>query len=174
MPTSGRWLTGWPGCRAYRPLEPMKKRDVIERFWSKVDTSGECWEWTATINETGYGLFFDGKRLAKAHRISWNIHFGEIPTGLFVCHHCDNRKCVRPDHLFLGTAKDNSRDMCLKQRQASGERTARARLTAIEVKEIRRIRELGLFSVRETAQKYGVKPRTIRDVTSRKTWFHVH
>lgn len=81
-----------------------------------VDRSGECWIWTGTTNELGYGLIHVGQRRVRVHRVSWEIANGPIPEGLCVCHRCDNPRCVRPDHLFLGTQADNLRDMCSKGR----------------------------------------------------------
>lgn len=90
-----------------------------KRFWLQVDRwSGDCWTWQAAQSDTGYGIFWKAaeKRLVGAHRYSYELHHGPIGDGLFVCHRCDNPSCVRPDHLFLGTALDNSRDMYEKGR----------------------------------------------------------
>lgn len=89
-------------------------RTLEERFWEKVDKSGECWVWTAKAKSAfGYGMLQRGARgegLVMAHRLSYELHFGPIPNGLCVLHSCDNPPCVRPDHLHLGTKADNMRE----------------------------------------------------------------
>lgn len=93
---------------------------VAERFWSHVDKSGDCWVWTSSRNQHGYGQVHFQSRPRFAHRVSWILTNGEILNDLWVLHHCDNPPCVRPDHLFLGTPKDNSQDMVRKGRQRKG------------------------------------------------------
>ncbi len=88
----------------------------LERFWSRVRKSDGCWEWTGLVNESGYGRIYVYGRVDRAHRLSYRIHLGPIPKGMFVCHHCDNPPCCNPSHLFLGTHMDNMRDATAKRR----------------------------------------------------------
>jgi len=96
----------------------MKKYEETAelRFWKKVLIGDDCWVWTAGKDWDGYGEFSIKHRPIKAHQFSWIVTNGSIPKGLFICHHCDNPSCVRPDHLFLGTAKDNYQDSVVKGR----------------------------------------------------------
>ena len=90
-------------------------QDQLDRFWAKVDKSGDCWEWTGAINNKGYGQIRIHWKCYLAHRASYLIHYGEINKPALL-HSCDNRKCVRPDHLREGTVKENNRDMADKGR----------------------------------------------------------
>lgn len=139
------------------------------RFWPKVakGNDSDCWNWTASTMGKGYGQFtFCGRRI-KASRMSWMIHRGEIPPGLFVCHTCDNPLCVNPLHLFLGTNSDNLLDAARKGRNPMqvnpsvlwGEKHGSAKLTDAEVLSI--IRDCDGIPARVIAGMHGVCPSTI-------------
>ena len=92
----------------------------IAYFWPKVRKGSGCWEWTAATDVGGYGVFNTGRRMSKAHRYSWIIANGAIPSDRHVLHRCDNRLCVRPSHLYLGTQQDNVADMDARGRRGRG------------------------------------------------------
>lgn len=146
-----------------------------ERFWSKVDRSGDCWLWTGGTTR-GYGMFHLGPsvtpRQMKAHRFSWVLAHGQIDHGLCVCHRCDRTECVRPDHLFLGTSADNTRDAVTKRRVAWGERNAGSKLTEHEVTDIRDAYLLGATNG-ELAARFGVSSDAIRRAVSGARWSDV-
>lgn len=135
----------------------------------------ECWEWQGSIANSGYGqLSFGG----TAHRFSFAYYVGPIPDGLHVLHRCDNRKCVNPRHLFLGTNLDNIRDMQAKGRNSGplGERSSLAVLTYVEVKEIRkryRRESHNVSNVRQLATEFGVSRDCIHEIVSGKNWKHL-
>lgn len=97
---------------------------LLERFERKFSKAGGCWEWTNYKNKKGYGQIMVSRGVYKlAHRISYEFYIGDIPSGLFVCHKCDNPSCVNPEHLFIGTHDDNMLDMTKKGRHHNKKKT---------------------------------------------------
>lgn len=96
--------------------------DAVDRFESKIDKTNDCWLWTAGGQPIGYGIFWANGRNNYAHHVSYRIYKGEIPKGIWVLHTCDNKACVNPDHLYLGTHSDNTKDAVERKRMASGDR----------------------------------------------------
>lgn len=139
-----------------------------------------CWIWEKSLNNRGYGLLQRGGYRGYAHRFSYSHFIGNIPKGMFVCHQCDLRCCVNPDHLWIGTHIDNMNDCLAKGRhvsqsynanQARGECIGQSKLTSKEVLEIRAI---GMsLSQRKIAIAYGVTKNAIKLVLQRKTWNHI-
>ncbi len=145
---------------------PPQPDAVIARFWARVDKTGDCWLWTGCKNDAGYGAIRWQGRTTRAHRISWVLTNGDIPDGRLVLHRCDNRPCVRPDHLFVGSHADNSRDMVAKDRR--GHVHGRI-LDAEQVAEIRRRRAEG-EAAKDLALAYGVTVWTVFDILSQRIW----
>lgn len=174
-------------CQAARTPE--------QRFWQRVNQDGPvpshrpelgpCWQWTGATS-SGYGIIHPACRVELwAHHVSYEIHSGKIPEGLYVLHHCDNRRCVNPAHLFLGTLADNNADRDRKGRQAkgnragfrvqppSGERNTHAKLTETDVREIRRLHTEEKLNCGILARRFGVSPCSCQGIVRRKTWKHL-
>jgi hypothetical protein len=153
-------------------------KTLEERFWEKVDKKSdeECWIWKASFRSDGYGQLHyiqdDKRNCFAAHRVSWRIHYGEIPKEMCVCHVCDNPKCVNPKHLFLGTPLDNQLDMMNKHRHVFGEDHASAKLKEQNIPYIRRAYVNGR-SLSALAREFDVYPSTIQRVIDGRTWRHV-
>lgn len=162
---------------------PKARGSLAERFWRQVDVRGddECWPWTAKSKVDGYGVIGLGGKCGKkvlAHRLSWQLHNGNIPEsdgyhGTVVMHLCDNPVCVNPKHLSLGTQSDNVKDMCKKGRKVSrppaGEDHKNSKLTEKIVREILVSKESGA----QIAKRLGLSRSTINRVRSRETWKHI-
>lgn len=130
-----------------------------------------CWLWLSSLGTDGYGSANINGIKGGAHRVAWIIYKGEIPPGLHVCHKCDNRICVNPDHLFIGTPGDNIQDMMRKGRNVAprGTRSAHAKINE-EI--VRKIRSEG-GTLRQKAAKYGVCPQQVHRILKGERWAHV-
>lgn len=152
-------------------------------FWRKVRAPiqlgfvSPCWEWIGNLNDRGYGMITVGRKQVRAHRVAWQLYTGRAPpAGRFVCHACDNPRCVSPLHLFLGTAADNARDMRDKGRanlpppssSLRGEDHPRAKLTAAKVAAIRYL--IRNRTGRDLAKIYGVSESTISAIKTGQQW----
>lgn len=140
---------------------------IMKKFWDKVDKSGDCWIWLGSKNSQGYG-YFNFKPSRLAHRVVLMLKGVEIPEGMLVCHHCDNPSCVNPDHLFIGTHKDNSKDMMRKGRSLKG------RSHNKEVKPAIPLCELDIWLIQNVeapatkiADWFGLTPAQARRIRSR-------
>lgn len=155
---------------------PPTPRPWQDRFWPKVDVRGpdECWEWKAGKIGNGYGCHGQSPREEPrdtlAHRLSWIMAHGPIPDGMLVLHHCDNPACVNPAHLWLGTQRQNIRDMVRKNRQQQRSRSGKATLSEDQVAEIRRRYAEGDTIQVALADDYGVNRQTISKIVNNQRW----
>lgn len=157
------------GTKNHAPLE--------ERFWRFVDKSDDCWMWKGNKSKSGYGRISVGQKTlgyVQAHRLSWEIsHKQKIPPGMVVMHKCDNPSCVNPEHLKIGTYKENTLDMISKGRKRTvfvvGEQNGKSLLTADQAKEIKE----SSLSTAALARKFFVSPNCVRGVRIGRTWKHI-
>lgn len=164
--------------RCARIAQTMKPKAV--RFWAKVQKTDGCWLWTGAKRSGThtYGVLRTGPRSGGtdevAHRVSWELHIGPIPPGLWVLHHCDNPPCVRPDHLYIGTASDNVADRQRRHRHWShaGEHHPFHKLTEQDIRSIRSARAEGQL-LREIAARYNITIGAVANIAARRSWRHV-
>lgn len=163
-------------------------KTLEQRFWEKVTKTESCWLWNAATFKTGYGAIGVGSKVEYAHRLSWNIHFGEIPNGHEVCHKCDVRNCVNPSHLFTGTRLDNVRDAVSKGRNAKGstsgmrlhpERHHRGewhpqhKLRECDVVSIRNMYKTTAMSQKQIGQLFAITQTAVGLIVRKKRWAHI-
>lgn len=165
-------------------LQHISVSEPEDRFWLLVDKNGpqptgkpcegNCWMWCGQAMTGGYGIYGKKSRRRGAHRMSWEYTYGEIPDGMYVCHKCDNKLCVNPDHLFLGTAEDNVRDYIKKglRKGHRGERSPTSKLTEKDVVSIRTEYASGA-TLQQLSDKYGVHATTVASVVHGRSWRHI-
>lgn len=150
----------------------MRETNQLNRIFDRrhVKKSDGCWQWKGVTTSSGHG------QISKkgAHRFSYERYKGNIPEGLFVCHHCDNPGCVNPDHLFLGTPKDNTQDMIMKGRdkKAKGEFSGTSKLKCDDVMKIRLLFQQGK-NYREIGEVFGMARSTIGQIIRKEIWKHL-
>lgn len=138
----------------------------VDRFWAKVNKTDDCWNWTACTNIDGYGVFQFEHCGYRANRFAWVLSYGDIPEGMFICHKCDNPQCVNPSHLFLGTPRDNARDMYRKKRNTVASR----KLNETIVREMRHLYDTRQMNQMQLAAKYGIHQTQVSNIVNRKQW----
>jgi hypothetical protein len=158
-------------CEAARCLYYL--RDA--QFISKIGPDGDgCRLWVRSLNSEGYGQFWNGHRGVRAHRYSYELHHGvTVPTDLLVLHTCDNRACIKVDHLFVGTVADNKADEIAKRRHRFGSKAPRAKLTEAQIPEIRRLLARGDLRASQIGAMFGVKDDAIWRIACGRRWRHV-
>ena len=178
-------------------MQAEMRENIYRQFMAKTNVTDDgCWDWRGVRNEQGYGCIWYKKHWIKAHRASLALFEGfDIKSTLLVCHHCDNPSCVNPDHLFIGTHKENVRDCMAKgrfkghlnnpytrtgrprthrRRQQNGSLNWASKLTEADVVVIRRLYDVGEYDRRKLAKRFNVAPKTISRVVHRKYWKHIN
>lgn len=157
--------------------KPWTREQWVAGFFNKVQKTESCWNWIGLTNNKGYGIInrHHSHRMTVASRVSWEIHRGPIPEGIFVCHHCDNPLCVNPDHLFLGSQTDNMRD-CVKKGRLNvadhrGKQNPFSKLTDSDIRCIRSL--ANSLTQQAIADRFGIKQCHVSKIVLRQSWNHV-
>jgi hypothetical protein len=153
--------------------DESKKAKIIQNFYGSITIKNGCWEFRSELNKQTYPSLEVGKRkIRNIHRISYEIHKGEIPKGMVVRHLCHNSRCCRPSHLEIGTQKQNIQDSVVEDRQAKGSKNGNSKLQENHVIEIKKMMKLG-FSNLEISEKFNVSSVQINNIRRGKQWKHV-
>lgn len=148
---------------------------IEQRLKNYSIKENECWNFLGTKDKDGYGVFGHGRgKQLRAHRASFQFYKGNVITGMFVCHSCDNPSCINPNHLFVGTAKDNTQDMIQKGRRVNhkGSNHPSAKLNELHVICIRKQRLLGK-TLKQIGNQFGITFQSVSDICKGKTWTHL-
>lgn len=180
---SGRWTVTYLdgesdeyGEEEFRESFEPNNFDIpsVKKFWEKVDKSGgedACWMWTSALDKNGYGKVTIDFGDYRAHRVSYEICVDKIPTGMVICHKCDTPGCVNPKHLFVGTNAENTADRDRKGHGVwSSERNPKAKLTEVQVLEIRNKYSAGNSTYSSLSREYGVQPIQIQNIIKGDDW----
>ena len=156
-------------------LAPSKRDEWIIRFLRQVNDSPSptgCWTWLGTRDAKGYGTMGISGRTWGAHRLSYALHNGDLPTGAYICHHCDNPPCVNPAHIYAGTPADNVRNMMSRDRHVAlkGAACGKSKFTIDVIRAIRVDYATGLYRYADVAEKYGVSQGHISAIIRREVW----
>lgn len=146
-------------------------KSLAYKVWNRANRQhpDDCWEWMGHIGRTGYGILKHEGRPQLAHRLVFQLAGRDLPPDMCACHTCDNRKCINPNHLFVGSSTDNNRDRDSKGRQAKGERGGRAKLTEKQVIEIRQRQSNG-EKIASLSREFGVSWAAIKFVVNGTNW----
>lgn len=153
-------------------------RNAADRFWGKVEVTPGCWLWMGARDTNGYGNFYLAGRTTKAHRFALETVCGPLGIGMQACHRCDNPPCVRPDHLFPGTALENQRDSVTKGRSLSpgprrasrGEDRWSAKVNAVQVAELRALYATGEWRQRDLGIRFGIGQAQVSRIVNGRKW----
>lgn len=156
----------WESLKISEPL--------ADRFWRHIRKSEGCWVWTGAHDQRGYGQMGRDGKTVRSTRVAWELHHGPVPDGLWVLHRCDNPPCVRPDHLFLGTSRDNHNDMWKKGRgktaRIPGELHPSAALSNTQARDLRARWAAGGVTQTALAREYGTSLRVVNAIVRGRTY----
>jgi hypothetical protein len=149
------------------------EKDAEARFWLQVKSSSDgCWEFAPNRADPSYRKISVDGRYIYAHRYSWTLHNGEVPEGHDVCHRCDNPKCVRPDHLFIETHRNNMLDAVEKRRIAHGSRVGSSKLVDEDVREMFALRSKG-WTCKQISSHIGISEISVNHILNGRNWKHL-